>query len=244
MKHWTQAENQVIKQYDSTSKSLFQIYTELKHVSPHRSFEGMTRRIRRLKAEGHIQDRPKDILWKSLKTGYLDIETTGLYGDIHYMLSWAIKERDTEHIDHDVISRKDLLKFNYDKHLVESLLKAMDKYDVLIGYNSTLFDIPFIRARCLKHKLDFFPYETKFHQDVYFMAKRLLRITRKSLAVVTEHLGIKGKTPLPRDIWQLASLGHKKSLDYVLDHNIEDVKITEETHKRLEAYVRPVKRSL
>ena len=244
MVNWTEDWEEILKTtYLNTNLTTFNIYKKLKERGFDGTYGSVDRKIRRMIEEKKMKKRFDLQCWEGLKVGYLDIETTGLFADIHYMLSWAIKERGVDKVHHDTINRKDILSFKFDENILKTLIKAMDKFDVIVGFNSTRFDLPFILARCEKLGIKFPPYGSFFHQDVYFMAKRLFKITRKSLKVVCEHLGIVGKTPLPRDVWQKATLGDPKSLKYILEHNIADVEITEKVHRRLEQYGKAKRRS-
>ena len=166
------------------------------------------------------------------KIGYFDIETDGLFADFGIMLTWCLKEKDGK-IYSDAVTKKELFDGEMDKRIVKSLLDRMKDYRIVVGYNSDRFDIPFLRARALKHGLDFPGFGELYTWDLYFTARSKLRITRKSLDNVCDFLGIKGKTPIDKEVWRRAKYGDPKALKTVLEHNRGDVKITEELHNRL-----------
>jgi len=173
---------------------------------------------------------------KELKIGYLDIEATGLEADYHHILSYVIKTRDKKEYYQGIITQEELLKLQFDKRVCKKLLKDMLRYDVLITFYGTGYDIPFIRARCLKWGLEFAQFGMVKHKDLYYMSRRLLKLHRKSLEVAANFLGIKGKDHVLGDVWMAARVGDAKALKYVLSHNITDAEITEKLHKKLEAY--------
>jgi len=182
------------------------------------------------------------------RIGYLDIETSNLDANYGIILTYCIKVRDEDKIYKGVIDTEELKEGKFDKSLCKQLIKDMLKFDVIMGYWSTGFDIPFIRARCLKWHLNFPIYKSIEHKDIYYMVKRLMKLNRRSLEVATKHLGIKGKNHVLGDAWMKAVMCtgeiQKKALDYILEHNIRDVEITEKLHKRLESYDRGLTKSI
>jgi uncharacterized protein YprB with RNaseH-like and TPR domain len=63
-----------------------------------------------------------------------------------------------------------------------------------------------------------------------------MQLTRSSLKTATQFLGIDGKTNLDPRVWRNARYGNKEALKYVLDHNVADVEILEDLHKKIEQY--------
>lgn len=179
---------------------------------------------------------------KKPKVGYIDIETSNLDANYGMIITYCILDDETDEIIENVVDINDVRKGDFDKHLCKQLIKDMLKFDVLKGYWSTGFDIPFIRARCLKWKLDFPIYKTIDHKDVYYMVKRLMKLNRNSLEVACKHLGIKGKNHVHADEWMQALMcdGEKQiqSINYILNHNKIDVKILKELDYRLKEFDR------
>lgn len=183
------------------------------------------------------------------RVGYLDIEATGLKANQAWMLSWAIRERngnvksDTILPD-EIFLKPGVVNINYDKRIVKSLLEEMQEYTVVVGYYSTNFDIPFIRTRAMHYNLRFPHYGELLHIDVFYQVKSKMNLSRKSLAVATEFLEITGKTHLNFSYWGLAGMGDVKAMKELLHHNLEDVRILEDLHKRLEPYCNTAKKSV
>src|SRR3989304_5297950 len=167
------------------------------------------------------------------RIGYLDIETDGLTADFGTMLSWCIKEKDGEIIS-SVVTREELFGDVYDARLVQDLINEMNKYRILIGYYSDMFDFPYIRTKALHYGLEFPTFGQIYTWDLYFSVRNKLRLSRNSLANVCDYLGIDGKTHVDKNVWRKAKYGDKKSLRLVLDHNASDVIATELLHNKLE----------
>lgn len=182
--------------------------------------------------------------WKQVRTGYLDIETTGFNASFCFMLSWAIRDGNTGKVYSDSITQKDLESGNLDRRIVRNLLEVMNKFDCVVTYYGTKFDLPFIRTRAYANGFQFFNIGQIKHIDLYYVVKSKLKLQRSSLEAACALFGIKGKNHVASDIWLLAMIGHKKSLDYVVDHNIRDVEILQQLHKRLETQSKFIKRSI
>jgi len=179
------------------------------------------------------------------RVGYLDIETSHLKANFGVMLSYCIKVDGKREILGNVITKKELHHPDMDKWIVKKCINDMMKFDELITYNGTRFDIPFIRTRALIHGLDFPIYGSIKHKDAYYMAKGRLCLHRKNLETVSYALGIPGKNHVDGNLWMKASMhGDKKALEYIYDHNRRDVVVLEKVYKALKEYIREVKRSI
>jgi uncharacterized protein YprB with RNaseH-like and TPR domain len=175
----------------------------------------------------------------SERIGILDIEATGLKGNWDFMLSYAIKELDKPKIYGRVLTPKEILSFTFDRKLVGELIQDLAKFDRIVGHyiRDRRFDLPFIRARALKWKLDFPTYGMMKVTDTYDLSKNKLCLHSHRLEAISQHLGIpsKGHRQEP-DKWQRAQAGSKKDLAYTWTHNIEDVASTEAVFKILRPY--------
>jgi uncharacterized protein YprB with RNaseH-like and TPR domain len=173
------------------------------------------------------KNNPTEPWYTGLRIGCLDIETSNLEANAGPMLSWAIKAHGDKAVHHGIITIKELTsgRNDPDRRIVVDLIDAMRKFDVIVTYYGTGFDIPFIRTRAMGMDLDFPAIGELYHWDLYYACKSKLKTHRKSLDAVTAFLGIPGKTHLDMEVWFRARLGDKDALDYVLDHNLWDVKI-------------------
>lgn len=185
---------------------------------------------------------------KKPRVGYLDIETSNLDANYGIIITYCIYDDETNEILENVIDINDVRNGDFDKNLCKQLIKDMLKFDVLKGYYSTCFDIPFIRSRCLKWNLDFPIYKEIDHKDIYYMVKRLLKLNRNSLEIACKHLGIPGKNHVHGDQWMEALLCDGKiqedAMDYILTHNRKDVRITRSLDYRLKDFDRGMVKSI
>lgn len=232
---WTDEEIVIISQYTRTIKSAFELYQEIRKAGYNRTYKAVAKKI-------EIMGFRKPSRYTSgheVTFGYLDIESTGFNANIDVMLSWCIKGRDNKKVEGAVITREELMSDNQDARIVELLVEEMNKYDVLVTYYGTKFDIPFIRTRALYHGTYFPMYRQKSHKDLYYVVKSKLKLHRSSLMAATEFFGIEGKTRVLPKHWQKARFGDPKSLQYVYKHNVADVVILEKLHKKIEEYSAP-----
>lgn len=190
-----------------------------------------------------------DMPWYQLpgmRIGYIDIEVTGgLNAEFSDMICWAIKEKDGD-TTYDIITPAEITRFGGEKRIISTLIKEMRKYQVLVGYYSGdyHFDIPLIRTKCIHYGFEFPSYGEQYHFDLYATVKAKLKLRNNRLATVCEYFGIEGKTPLDIETWKRVRYGEKKALDYVLEHNLGDVEITEQLHNKIEPFAKWSKKSI
>ena len=181
------------------------------------------------------------------KVGFLDIETWcfGYKADMGFVLTYCIKDLDGKVHTNKLTTKECLQKKDWDKRLMEDLIKDLRKYTRVIGHYSTLFDLPFLRTRCLYYNMDFPVYKEIYHTDTFFLLKGKFSLRSKSLKWACKFFGISAKdTPFEFEPWYNAAKGDKKALDYVLQHNIEDVVSTEKLYKKIKNFSMINKRSI
>ena len=179
------------------------------------------------------------------KVAFFDIETTNFNADIGIMLSWALKYVGDKKVYSDIITKKEIMDGRLDRRIVLSLLAELRKTDVVVGYYSTGFDIPFLRTRCLILDIPFPAYGSLNHYDCYYTARAKLKLHSKRLASVADALHCNNeKTPVKIAVWQKAQYGDPTALKYVLDHNKADVLVLEEVYDRLRKFVQIMRKSI
>ena len=176
---------------------------------------------------------------------YLDIESTNLDVEWGFIISIAIRRIGGPTFVHR-ISRKNVLDFSLDKELMEWTIKVLNQIrgGLLVTYYGTGFDLPSLRKRALHYSLDFPEYGAMNHLDMYYVVKAKLNLKHNSLDAVSRLLKHKEKTHLESDIWVMAGIGSEKDLQYIQDHNIIDVKLTENVHKALEPFFKATRKSI
>ena len=178
------------------------------------------------------------------KIGIFDIETTGLKANWSHMLSWCMKEHDRNIIHHDLVTRKEARDKN-DKRIIKSAVEEIKKYDRIITYFGTRFDIPYTRSRALCQGLEFPAYRDLYHTDLYYIARAKFAIHSNRLGAICEFFGIEAKNhPMTPALWKHAGAGNRTALDVILTHCKEDVESTDEIFNLLLDHMLIGKRSI
>jgi uncharacterized protein YprB with RNaseH-like and TPR domain len=166
-----------------------------------------------------------------------DIECSDLKSDKSFMLCAGFKPYGGG--KKKIISLKSVGKFgqgrrHIDKYLVEQVKAELESYDGLIGWNSIMFDVPYLNDRLMFAGLD--PVRKMFHIDVMYQARRgKSMMTSSRLDWVARSLGCPMmKTPLDLNTWldaeEEARLRFKegsKAFDQIIHHNDADLDVTE-----------------
>lgn len=199
-------------------------------------FEGRTQDALRNRMN-HLRNSMKLEEFEEERIGVFDIETSNLKADIGYMLGWAIYYPHEEKVVSSFINKKEIADLSLDKRICKELAKELENVDILMGYYSTNFDIPFTRTRFLMNKVKGFPkYGTMRHIDCYYFARGKVATSRKSMGAIAEALGLQEKTHEPKSVWNKARLGDAKSLAKLRAYNENDVIVTWQIYQELLKY--------
>lgn len=172
------------------------------------------------------------------RVGFFDIEASNLHADFGFIISYAFKE-----LNRDVFGRvlkpKEIRQGIFDKHLTEQLCEDIRKFTRVIVYwgKNYRFDIPYVRTRAVKWGCDFPKQKELIVNDLYDTVRSKLRLHRNRLQTACDEFDIpsKGHRLDPKK-WQMAQAGNKEALDWIYEHNKEDVISTELLWKRLVDY--------
>lgn len=175
------------------------------------------------------------------RIAFFDVESTHLKGNFGLLLSYCLLDDATEQVHSGLITRTDLLNPKMrDRRIMARLIDDLSRYDMIVTYYGTRFDIPFVRTRAMVHGLTFPHYGMLKHKDLYYTVRYRFSLHSNRLDVACRTLvGESSKTTLLPDIWQAAAYGDRKALQYILEHNIEDVKDTRRLYYRVLEYAYP-----
>ena len=189
----------------------------------------------------HYTCYEKDHPDKIEKVGFLDIEATNLEANFGFMLTYCIKDGNSNQILSGTINQEDIKKYPVDKPdkgLVEKCVTDMLKFDRIVAHYGRKFDLPFIRTRALIDGVKFPPYKSLAFDDTWRWAKDKLKLNSNRLETVCQTIfGETNKTHIEYKYWVGGSRGDKKSLNYILDHNKKDVIDLERVWRALRDYV-------
>lgn len=176
---------------------------------------------------------PQDFVGFSM--GFFDIETTFstqpivLYAAIADQWGNIFQFRKGEDITND-------------KALVEAYANALRGYDILLGWNSKLFDVPVLNGRLAFHGLP--PVEPQRHIDLMWYASGgAMRIGRRSLQSVSEYFDVPNrKTPLSVRTWDKAMAGDEEAYEKIIEHCDADVLVTRDVFPVLKPHIKNIHR--
>lgn len=185
---------------------------------------------------------------KEEKVGFLDIEASNLDANFGIMLTYCIKDGNSNKIYSGVISKEDINKYEADKtdtRVLKQCIEDMLKFDRLVAHYGKRFDFPFIRTRALICGVDFPDFGSIFIDDTWIWAKYKLKLNSNRLdTIATTLFGESDKTHLQYKYWVGGIRGDKKSLDYILKHNKIDVLELEKIYNKLKSFVKQNKSSI
>lgn len=125
-----------------------------------------------------------------------------------------------------------------DGPLANEIARALEKFDVIFGWNSVMFDESVLQGRLMyanSKGYDYPRFRPQMHKDLMYLASgRSARIGRRSLASVSEFFSSPNrKTPLSVRTWDLAVSGDKAAFDLIVEHNVADVLVTRDVFRYL-----------
>lgn len=179
---------------------------------------------------------PRNELWRLYpqvrdSCVFLDIETTGLgFGDKITVIG--------------LYNGKEVKTYVYGRNLDE-FKEEIEKYSMIVSFNGTCFDLPFIKKRFPELNLN------QMHVDLRYFLRRLglsggLKVieSRMSIKRTEETTGLSGWDAVR--LWHRYERGDKESLDLLLKYNNEDIinlkKILEITYPKLKENLLGIKK--
>jgi len=176
-----------------------------------------------------------------------DIETSNLNADFGIVLCAVIMDVNTREMK--VLRWDDMPEFkkdrSSDKQLCEAIKQALEAFDVIIGYNSSKFDIPFLNTRLIKNGDEMITGIK--HIDLLYSARYYLKLSKNTLENLTEFLGtIERKTKVDGSQWTKALVmagtpKGRKAMDYIVNHCIKDVQVLAEVFGKIKDTIKVIK---
>ena len=125
-----------------------------------------------------------------------------------------------------------------DSKLVEAVRDELNKADMIVGWNSILFDVPLLNSRlALAGKAAVHPY--KHFDMMWYAAGSSNRIGSRKLDNSAKFFNTPNqKTPLAGPVWQRASAGNRAALKLVIEHCEADVLTTRDLFPHYAPFVK------
>lgn len=126
--------------------------------------------------------------------------------------------------------------YTNDKKVLQMIWKLMDEADIVLGQNSTSFDVKKLNARFILNGMT--PPSSYRQIDTKRLAKKNFAFTSNKLEYLSNNLcsktkKLKHKKYPGHDLWMECIKGNKEAWSQMKAYNIADVKATEELYLKL-----------
>ena len=186
-----------------------------------------------------------------MKATVFDIETTDLGGNFGRLLCASFLNIGSDKV---VTYRRDAKAFKGkrltdDSKLAISIRDELEKTDIVIGWNSILFDVPFLNARLAaigQRPIQIGEKFGTFHLDLmYYAGGQSMRLPGRRLDTVTKFFNVANlKTPLTPEVWADAAVGDLVAMNQVVEHCEADVRATADVFPKLAPFVKKLQFNL
>ncbi len=176
-----------------------------------------------------------------LRQCYWDLETTGLKAFQENLLVSSVGD------EWGNIQTRTLFDFPQasiidDRGLAEWTRDELKKYDIAVGWNSVLFDVPMLQGRLEWNGSDLLP--DMMHIDPMYKARGGrygMRVGGASLKNVSHFYRTPNTKPeLEWSIWKRVSAGDKEAMEILIDRNRADVLVLRDIFEHMRKFVRVV----
>lgn len=183
------------------------------------------------------------------RIGYLDIEASNLKANFGIVLSWAIKDGQSDWVYYDHLTLKDVTKYpeSEDKRILETCAETMREFDRIVTHygGDFQYDLPYLRTRSIMMGVSFPKPGEIYHADTFAIAKRKLSLSSRRQDIIAEALFRKSlKSRINSAAWRGAVRGDASCIREVLDHNVRDVLELEANFLAMVPFVKLTKKSI
>lgn len=174
---------------------------------------------------------------------FYDIESDGLSGWGHEMTCASITDNfgKTYHQSKFDFDQRSVLD---DKGLVVWLRDELEKYDILVGWYGTMFDLPFMNAKLIEYGER--PIRDMMYLDPCYKARGGrygLKVGSSKLKNVAKWLNTPNQKPeVEWETFKLASIGEPVALAEVIDRCDADTKVMRDIFQHIKPMVRTLHR--
>lgn len=195
----------------------------------------------------------KEVIETSAKILIIDIETAPVRGWVWglwnnnlsidqvesdwFALTWAAKWLFEDKVYSGCVTPKEAIE-QTDKRIMQGIWELLNEADIVVAHNGDKFDIPKLNTRFLINGMNPpMPYQSI---DTLKHIKRQFAFSSNKLEFVNRMLGLPRKSHNEGfPLWTKCYKGEKGALDTMLEYNINDVKILEDTYLRLRPWIKP-----
>lgn len=180
-----------------------------------------------------------------MKVTFFDLESTALTANWGRILCGSFTDLGSEEVK---TYRKDVKPHSGrnkvdDGKLAVAIRNELERSDLIIGWNSILFDVPLLNARLDRANERPLHVGEKYgiwHLDLmYYAGGQSMRIGGRKLDTVAKYFEVEAeKTELDGDTWQLAATGDVDAMDSVVEHCEKDVVVLKQVAPHLFPHVK------
>lgn len=147
------------------------------------------------------------------------------------ILCWAAKWHGEKKMFFDSVQRAGT------KEMLRSVHALMDEADVIVGWNSKHFDIPWIQGQFIVHKIK--PPSPFKQLDLFETSKRQCKLASNKLEYVATVLGLGSKVKhVGHELWTQCMAGNRAAWRTMRKYNEHDVTLTEKVYDRFLPFIR------
>lgn len=156
-----------------------------------------------------------------------------------FLLSWAAKWADDDHIFGDVLTA-DEARAQEDIRIVQSLAEMIRQADIVVAHNGDRFDIPMLNNRLLLW--GDIPLGSVKTIDTCTLARRSFRLSHNKLDHLAQELGFGTKISTDFSLWQGCYHGDEDALAQMYEYNRHDVVLLQQVYEAMAPYVKGLPR--
>jgi uncharacterized protein YprB with RNaseH-like and TPR domain len=126
-----------------------------------------------------------------------------------------------------------------DRQLAVQIRDRLETADIICGWNSKLFDVPFLNARLLRHSERPLRKDLKHIDLMYYAGGQFNKIGSRKLVNVQKFAPEveSSKSDVDWDTWALAGMGDPDAIEYVIEHCERDIRVLREVFGQLKPHI-------
>ena len=152
-----------------------------------------------------------------------------------FMLTWSAKWLYSAEVMSDRLTAEEVLRED-DSRIVLSMLKLLDKADIVCAHNGQSFDIVKINARAIRWGYQ--PPKPYQQIDTLLIARKQFGFSSNKLEALARMFGIPGKIDTDFQLWADCMKGDEGALERMEIYNRNDVVVLEEVYLKLRPWVK------
>jgi len=180
-----------------------------------------------------------------MRVTFYDLETTDLGGNFGRLLCCSFIDLDSDEVTTFRRDRRPWkgTKLTADNRLAVAIRDRLEEADIIVGWNSLLFDAPFLNARLAavdERPLRVGEKHGSRHLDMmWYAGGQSMRLHGKGLDKVAKFFHADNKkTPLTPEVWADAASGEPAAMQEVVDHCEADVRVTKDVFPHLAPHIK------